>query len=92
MPEELLFVGLSMGGALAELALLTVAPGRGLEAGVRMPYSCTMGGCGACRVKLLEGEVSMENPNCLTAQERAAGEVLACVSRAVGPCVIEVPQ
>lgn len=65
---------------------------RGLEAGVRMPYSCTMGGCGACRVKLLEGEVSMENPNCLTAQERAAGEVLACVSRAVGPCVIEVPQ
>ncbi len=64
----------------------------GIEAGVQMPFSCTMGGCGACKVKLVDGAVAMETPNCLTDRERAAGDVLACVARATGPCVIEVPQ
>ena len=63
---------------------------RGLDVGVAMPFSCTMGGCGACKVRLVEGAVSMEMPNCLTEEERAAGEVLACVARATGPCVVEV--
>ncbi|MGB1700649.1 MAG: 2Fe-2S iron-sulfur cluster-binding protein, partial [Nannocystaceae bacterium] len=39
---------------------------RGLDVGVAMPFSCTMGGCGACKVRLVEGAVSMEMPNCLT--------------------------
>jgi len=64
----------------------------GLKAGVPMPFSCTLGGCGACKVRLEEGTVSMETPNCLTARERAAGDVLACVARATGPCVIEVSR
>lgn len=60
----------------------------GLRAGAEMPFSCTLGGCGACRVRLDSGEVWMESPNCLTPEERAAGQVLACVAHARGPCVV----
>ncbi len=66
-----------------------------LEAATRervdLPSSCTVGGCGACTCKRLEGEVVMEEPNCLTATERAAGAVLTCVGRPRGRVVIEVP-
>jgi ferredoxin-NADP reductase len=60
----------------------------GLSAGVAMEYSCAMGGCGACKVRLCEGAVEMEEPNCLTAQERGEGYVLACVSRVREPATI----
>ena len=62
----------------------------GLAAGAPMPFSCAVGGCGACKVKVLEGSVEVEEPNCLTDAERAAGFVLACVGRPCGPCVVEV--
>jgi len=61
----------------------------GLAAGAPMPFSCAVGGCGACKLKVLEGSVEVEEPNCLTAAERAAGFVLACVGRPCGPCVLE---
>jgi len=64
----------------------------GLDAGLAMPFSCAMGGCGACRVKLVEGEVLMEEPNCLTPEERSQNYVLACIGRACGPCSIELEQ
>jgi ferredoxin-NADP reductase len=72
------------------------APGQtvleaGLAAGAPMPYSCTMGGCGACKVKLAAGTVDLEEPNCLSAQEREAGYVLACVARPVTPVTVAVP-
>lgn len=67
-------------------AALTVLPGETLlEASVRegrpIDSSCTMGGCGACRVRLVSGEVALEEPNCLTAEERASGVILSCVAR-----------
>lgn len=62
----------------------------GLAAGVRLPFSCTLGGCGACRVRLASGSVSMGEPNCLSEQEKQEGYVLACVARPTGPCVLEV--
>jgi ring-1,2-phenylacetyl-CoA epoxidase subunit PaaE len=56
-----------------------------------MPFSCIVGGCGACRVRLVEGSVEMEEPNCLTDAERAEGWVLACVGRPdVGGCRVRV--
>jgi ring-1,2-phenylacetyl-CoA epoxidase subunit PaaE len=58
----------------------------GLAAGVAMPYSCAMGGCGACAVELTSGEVDLDEPNCLTPDERARGRILACVARPCGPC------
>jgi ring-1,2-phenylacetyl-CoA epoxidase subunit PaaE len=52
-----------------------------LAAGVDMPFSCAMGGCGACRVRLTGGDVRMEEPNCLSRAEREQGYVLTCVGR-----------
>jgi ferredoxin len=60
------------------------------DARVDMPFSCTVGGCGACRVRLVDGDVAMDEPNCLTPEERASGYVLACMSRPGGPCTLEV--
>ncbi len=62
-----------------------------LDAGVDMPFSCAVGGCGTCRVHLARGSVAMDEPNCLSADERAGGYVLACVSRPSSPCTLEVP-
>jgi ferredoxin len=57
--------------------------------GVDLDFSCTMGGCGACKARLIEGEVAMDEPNCLSDAERAEGLVLACVSRPCSDVVIE---
>jgi ferredoxin-NADP reductase len=75
---------------------LVVQPGQtlleaGLAAGLAMPYSCTMGGCGACRVQLERGAVVMSEPNCLSEREREAGEVLACIASPTQPCKVRVP-
>jgi ring-1,2-phenylacetyl-CoA epoxidase subunit PaaE len=74
---------------------VVVQPGQsileaGLAAGLPMPYSCTMGGCAACKVKLERGSVLMREPNCLAASERAAGYVLACVANPTAPGSVRV--
>jgi ferredoxin len=66
------------------LGTVVVDPGQtlldaGLVAGLPMPYSCTVGSCGDCMVRLRDGEVAQNEPNCLTPRQRAAGYVLACV-------------
>ncbi|WP_231981087.1 2Fe-2S iron-sulfur cluster-binding protein [Streptomyces malaysiensis] len=63
---------------------VVVEPGQtlldaGLAAGLPMPYSCTVGNCGECMVRLHSGEVTQNEPNCLTPQQRADGYVLTCV-------------
>ena len=73
---------------------VTARPGQtllqaGLEAGVELPSSCTMGGCGACKVRRLEGSVVMSEPNCLSEGEREAGYVLACCTYADTDVTIE---
>ena len=55
-----------------------------------LPYSCAMGGCGSCRVKVLSGHIVVDEPNCLTDAERAEGHALTCVGRPAGPCTVEV--
>src|SRR5690606_8341464 len=61
----------------------------GLEAGIDLPFSCTMGGCGACKAKKQSGTVVMSEPNCLSETEREAGHVLACCAYADTNVVIE---
>jgi ring-1,2-phenylacetyl-CoA epoxidase subunit PaaE len=63
----------------------------GLEGAIPMPFSCSMGGCGACRVKLVSGSVTSDEPNCLSAEEQREGFVLACCARPSSACVVEVP-
>ena len=64
----------------------------GLRQGVDLPFSCTEGGCGACMVRMFDGEVELETPNCLSDDERADGYVLACVSRPRTACRFEVEK
>jgi ring-1,2-phenylacetyl-CoA epoxidase subunit PaaE len=61
-----------------------------MAAGIEMPFSCAMGGCGACRVRHAEGEIQMEEPNCLSRAEREQGYVLTCVGRPLTQAKIEV--
>lgn len=64
-----------------------------LEAGLRedvdLAFSCTLGGCGTCRVKLLSGRVDMIEDNCLSEEEIAEGWILACSSKPLTALEIE---
>ena len=62
----------------------------GLDAGLDMDFSCTMGGCAACKVTVLKGEVEMEEPHCLTEEEQETGAVLACIARPRGPLILDI--
>jgi ring-1,2-phenylacetyl-CoA epoxidase subunit PaaE len=76
--------------------VVRVEPGQtlleaGLAAGAALPFSCAMGGCGACKARLVSGEVHADEPSCLSAREREAGFVLTCSSRPISPLALEVP-
>ncbi|WP_369138321.1 2Fe-2S iron-sulfur cluster-binding protein [Modestobacter versicolor] len=55
--------------------------------GTDVPFSCLGGMCGACRARVVEGEVDMVANHQLSAAEVAAGSVLTCRTRPVGPSV-----
>ncbi|GHH40688.1 FAD-binding oxidoreductase [Lentzea cavernae] len=55
----------------------------GLAAGLPMPYSCTVGSCRECVVKLLAGEVS---------RREADGQVLTCTSAPLTDVTVELPE
>ena len=61
-----------------------------LEAGIDLPFSCTVGGCGACIAKCTKGRVSMPALNALSEAEREERHDLTCVAQARGPATIEV--
>lgn len=62
----------------------------GLAAGLPLPFSCTVGSCGECVVRLRAGKVSQQEPNCLTAQEKADGRILTCTSVPLTEVTLEV--
>ena len=70
------------------------APGQtvldaGLDAGLPLRFSCTLGGCASCRVKLVRGTVQMDEPNCLAKSEIDAGYILACIACPTSPIEVE---
>lgn len=92
LPNEPQPLSVTLGGRVlhAEVQRGQTLLRAGLAAGIGLPHSCTLGGCGACRVRLTEGEVRMKAPNCLSNIEREAGYVLACMSHPLGPVSIAV--
>lgn len=78
-----------------------VACGRGetvllaaLRAGWDVPYECASGGCGSCKVVLLDGRVGSLWPQApgLTERDRRKGDrVLACQSVPGGACAVRLP-
>jgi len=55
----------------------------GLQARPELPYSCRTGVCSTCRARVTEGAAVMDRDWGLSADDRAAGYVLSCQSRAV---------
>ncbi|MFD4350326.1 2Fe-2S iron-sulfur cluster-binding protein [Streptomyces coelicoflavus] len=62
----------------------------GLTAGLPMPYSCTVGNCGECMVRVRSGEVTQPEHTCLTAQQKAEGHVLTCVSCPLSKVTLDI--
>jgi glycine betaine catabolism B len=56
--------------------------------GVQIPYGCRQGLCGTCATRVLSGNVQMDVEAGLTAEQKNAGYVLPCVSRAEGTVVV----
>ncbi|GAA2779862.1 hypothetical protein GCM10010452_04600 [Crossiella cryophila] len=80
-----------------EVGSTMVEPGQtlldaGLAAGLPMPYSCTVGNCGDCMVKLRTGQVRMNEPNCLTPQQKAEGYVLTCVGCPLAKVTLDIAE
>jgi ferredoxin-NADP reductase len=80
-----------------EVGSVLVEPGQtlldaGLAAGLPMPYSCTVGNCGDCMVRLRGGEVAMNGPNCLTPQQKADGYVLTCVGCPLSRVTLDIAE
>lgn len=74
---------------------VVVEPGQtlldaGLAAGLPMPYSCTVGNCGDCAVRLRGGEVTQNEPNCLTSRQKADGYVLTCVGCPLSEVTLDI--
>ncbi|GID29918.1 2Fe-2S iron-sulfur cluster-binding protein [Paractinoplanes brasiliensis] len=79
------------------LGTVVVDPGQtlldaGLAAGLPMPYSCTVGSCGDCVVRLRDGDAAQNEPNCLTPRQRAAGYVLACVGSPLSKVTLDITE
>jgi len=56
--------------------------------GVEIPSSCRAGICGLCKVKLRNGSVTMEVEDALSAEDKAAGIILACQAKSSGSNLI----
>lgn len=66
----------------------------GLRAGVGLPYSCTVGSCGECKIEVLAGEMEPyegEPPPGLSARDLSRGRALACQARPRTDCTIKAP-
>jgi CDP-4-dehydro-6-deoxyglucose reductase len=78
--------------------VFTVAPGESvldaaLRCGVSLAHECTFGGCGTCRMRVLEGSVSYEEfPMGLSEEESAEGFALACQARPNGDLLISTAR
>jgi ferredoxin-NADP reductase len=55
---------------------------------VQIPYGCRQGLCGTCATRVLSGTVQMDVEAGLTAEQKNAGYVLPCVSRAERTVVV----
>jgi uncharacterized 2Fe-2S/4Fe-4S cluster protein (DUF4445 family) len=64
-----------------------------LEAGVFIRAACGgAGGCGQCKVRIVDGSVDSERNDKITLKDRAEGYVLACQSTVSGDVTVQVPE
>lgn len=64
-----------------------------LRAQVKLPYECTLGNCGTCRVKVLQGTVDYATlPMAISPEEVAQGYALACQAQVRSDLLISVAR
>jgi len=65
-----------------------------LEQGVAFPHNCRVGGCGACKCKLVEGKVKelTDKSYLLSAEEMQQGYILGCQAVPLSDVLIEAPN
>ncbi len=60
-----------------------------LAAGVGLDYGCRAGVCGRCKVRVVEGEVTVDCDLVLTPEQKDSGLVLSCQSHPAGTVLID---
>ncbi len=65
-----------------------------LRQGLSIPYGCRNGICGACKGKVVTGEVAYDygRPGALSATEEAIGQVVCCQATALSDLVLEIHE
>ena len=59
------------------------------ELGIGIEFSCRVGTCGLCKVKMTSGEVEMEVQDSLNADDKVKGIILACQAKPKGEIAVE---
>ena len=65
-----------------------------IDAGIKLPYGCQNGACGACKGKIVEGRIdhAATPENTLPETERADGMALFCCAKPLSDLVIEARE
>jgi CDP-4-dehydro-6-deoxyglucose reductase len=65
-----------------------------LRQGVNLPYGCKAGACGACKARIIAGNIviSPHSPAALTQDDRTQGWTLLCSSHAQSDTIVEVNE
>ena len=60
---------------------------------IHLPYGCQSGGCGACRARLVKGEIDYPyEPPALSPAEKAAGYILLCQAQPRSAITVEIEE
>jgi glycine betaine catabolism B len=59
------------------------------ELGIGIEFSCRVGTCGVCKVKMTSGEVDQEVQDALDADDKTNGIILACQAKPKGETTVE---
>ncbi|OYW70706.1 MAG: hypothetical protein B7Z37_29915 [Verrucomicrobia bacterium 12-59-8] len=59
------------------------------DLGIGIQFSCRVGTCGVCKVKMTEGEVDQEVQDSLDDDDKASGIILACQAKPKTPVTVE---
>ncbi len=59
------------------------------ELGIGIEFSCRIGTCGVCKVKMTSGEVTMAVEDSLTPEDKTNGIILACQAKPKGDIAVE---
>ena len=59
------------------------------DLGIGIEFSCRVGTCGVCKVKMTSGEVEMAVEDALDADDKANGIILACQAKPKGEIAVE---